>query len=147
MIFIQVATVALCLGISTFQLTLVSSQFYLLVDDLRFKIPAFSTEFCYVLLYVVTVVFQMFQYCWFGNEVLVKVDTYYERISVTPDFYLQSGEISTSAFEMNFADAPLHVRKNLAFFITRTQKPIKIPVLNLTFLSLQSFIKVKDKSN
>ncbi|KAJ3657893.1 hypothetical protein Zmor_009669 [Zophobas morio] len=107
---IQVATISVCIGICLLQIS---------ID------PSFSIEFCHLLFYAITILLQMFQYCWFGNEVLLK-----------------SSEISTAAFEINFADASVDVKKNLIFFMARTQRPIKIPVFKLTHLSLEIFVKV-----
>lgn len=38
-----------------------------------FKLPAFSFEFFAILLYEVTMLVDIFVFCWFGNEIHVKV--------------------------------------------------------------------------
>ncbi|XP_015838561.1 odorant receptor 4 isoform X2 [Tribolium castaneum] len=109
LIFVQVATSSIAIGLTLFQMTLNVSTFNVI----------------FLVLYGLSVTFQMFQYCWFGSEVIHKSD-----------------KIAYSAFEMNFVDAPLSVKENLVIFMACTQKPIKMPVLKVTHLSLQTFTKV-----
>ncbi|XP_044254280.1 odorant receptor 4-like [Tribolium madens] len=109
LIFVIVATSSIAIGVTL-------SQVFL-------KVSSFNIIFLVV--YILTVIFQMFQYCWFGSEIMYKSD-----------------KIPYSAFEMNFLDAPLSTKKNLVIFLTCTQKPIQMPILKVTHLSLQTFMKV-----
>ncbi|RZB40878.1 7tm 6 domain containing protein, partial [Asbolus verrucosus] len=70
-----------------------------------------------------TVLVQIFMYCWFGNEVEVK-----------------SNKVSYAAFESDWTSASQDVKKNLLFFIVRTQKPLKIAAMNMFHLSLENFV-------
>lgn len=54
----------------------------------------------------------------------------------------QSKKIPYAAFESNWVTASREFKKDLLFFICRTQKPIKIYAVNFFELSLNTFISV-----
>lgn len=54
----------------------------------------------------------------------------------------QSKKIPYAAFEANWVDASEDFKKDLLFFMLRTQKPIKIYAVNFFELSLDTFISV-----
>ncbi|KAJ3663412.1 hypothetical protein Zmor_007678 [Zophobas morio] len=104
--FTSVATIALGL----FKLTLTvpgSSEFYTLV----------------AFFYMGT--FQIFLYCWFGNEVELK-----------------STNIPEAAFQSEWIGVSLNFQKTLLIFLTRTQRHISITAFNLFPLSLQTFMRI-----
>jgi hypothetical protein len=75
-VFTQFFTSAISIGLTMFQLTVVSqpSNFSkMLVQTGLFKVAPLSTEFYSLLFYGSAIVVQIFMYCWFGNEVEVTV--------------------------------------------------------------------------
>ncbi|KAH0808229.1 hypothetical protein GEV33_014563 [Tenebrio molitor] len=69
---------------------------------------------------------QVFVYCWFGNEVMIK-----------------SSNISFSAYESGFwIDSSIALQKDLVFFLMRCCKPIQLRAVNFFGLSLQSFTSI-----
>jgi hypothetical protein len=85
----------------------------------------FTAGFFYFTSYYLASVTQMFQYCWFSNEV-----------------HLKSANVPCAAFESDWTDLSLEVKKGLLFFIMRTQKPLHISALNVFHLSLESFVAI-----
>ncbi|RZC42780.1 7tm 6 domain containing protein, partial [Asbolus verrucosus] len=69
---------------------------------------------------------QIFTYCWFGNEVEIK-----------------SNQIPHSIFESDWTRHSLKIKKDMMMLIVKSQKPIKLSALNLFYLSLDVYIKVK----
>ncbi|XP_023310521.1 uncharacterized protein LOC111691632 [Anoplophora glabripennis] len=67
----------------------------------------------------------LYIYCWYGNEVTEK-----------------SKKIPYAAFESNWVPASKGYKKDLLFFICRTQKPIKLYAVNFFELSLSTFIGI-----
>ncbi|RZC38949.1 7tm 6 domain containing protein, partial [Asbolus verrucosus] len=82
----------------------------------------FSSEFFSFLAFLMAIVIETFTYCWFGNEVEIK-----------------SSQISYAVFESNWPDASMEIKKHMVFFITRSQKPLKMSAVNLFYLSLDTF--------
>ncbi|RZC41460.1 7tm 6 domain containing protein [Asbolus verrucosus] len=111
-LFGQFSTSAVCIGLTMFQLTIITP---------------FTNEFYCLLFFGTSITTQMFQFCWFANEVQFKV---------------HSSNIAYAAFETNFVYSSMAVKRNLVIFMARTQKPIEISVLNLFILSLATFIKI-----
>ncbi|EFA09245.2 odorant receptor 14 [Tribolium castaneum] len=68
---------------------------------------------------------QVFIYCWFGNEVIVK-----------------SSKIPYALFESDWTQDSLEMKKNMIVFILRTQKTLKITVCHVFDLSLPTFLTI-----
>lgn len=77
------------------------------------------------LCYIAAVLMELFLFCWFGNEVSIK-----------------SENISRALYESVWPETSKNFKRNLFFFLTRTQKPIKIYALNFFQLSLDVFVWV-----
>jgi hypothetical protein len=75
-IFFQFFTSAVSLGLTLFQLTVVSCDLFStdLLQVFLQKTP-FTGEFYSAVSYGSTVMVETFIYCWFGNEVIIKVNT------------------------------------------------------------------------
>jgi hypothetical protein len=46
-------------------------------------------------------------------------------------------------FESDWTRAPLDVQKNMNIFVLRCQRPFKITAMNLFYLSMETFLKVR----
>ncbi|RZB89854.1 odorant receptor 59a-like, partial [Asbolus verrucosus] len=89
-----------------------------------------SSQFFSLASFGSAIVVEIFMYCWFGNEVEIK-----------------SSNIPIAAFESNWIDASMEVKKNMIFFILRCQTPLKMSALNLFYLSLDTFMRDLPKSH
>ncbi|RZC35670.1 7tm 6 domain containing protein [Asbolus verrucosus] len=127
-VFGQFFISATSIGITMFQLTMVDSQSF---HQLRHskntfqQVVPFSSEFFSLVSFGLAIIVEIFMYCWFGNEVEVK-----------------SSNVPIAAFESNWIDASIEVKKNMFFFILRCQTPLKMSALNLFYLSLDTFMRI-----
>ncbi|KAJ3663549.1 hypothetical protein Zmor_007802 [Zophobas morio] len=85
----------------------------------------FSTEFLFLVSYGVAIVTQIFMYCWFGNEVQVK-----------------SNNVSFAIYESKWPDFSKEIQKDIWFFMSRSQTPLRMSTLNVFYLSLESFMSI-----
>ncbi|XP_068903582.1 odorant receptor 46a-like [Tenebrio molitor] len=108
--FVQLLVSATITGLTLFQLS---------------TMVPFTAGFFYFTSYYLASVTQMFQYCWFSNEV-----------------HLKSANVPCAAFESDWTDLSLEVKKNLLFFIMRTQKALHISALDVFHLSVESFVAI-----
>ncbi|RZB39526.1 7tm 6 domain containing protein, partial [Asbolus verrucosus] len=69
----------------------------------------FSSEFFSFLVFLMAVVIQIFTYCWFGNEVEIK-----------------SSQISYAAFESNWPDASMEIKKHMLFIPCEENAKIRL---------------------
>ncbi|RZB40951.1 7tm 6 domain containing protein [Asbolus verrucosus] len=88
-------------------------------------VEPFNSEFYSLLFYVGAASFELFLYCWFGNEVEVK-----------------SSKILYAAFESNWTEAPLATKKNMIILTMKSRKPIKMSSFNVFYLSLDTYVQV-----
>ncbi|XP_063925642.1 odorant receptor 4-like [Zophobas morio] len=111
MTFGQFMTSVISICMTLFQLTLVTPL---------------TPEF-YTLLCCQSAVFtQVFVYCWFGNEVILK-----------------SNEISYCAYESGFwINSSVQIRKVMVFFLMQCGRPIKLRAVNFFGLSLDTFTAI-----
>ncbi|RZB39618.1 7tm 6 domain containing protein [Asbolus verrucosus] len=110
MSFGQFATSVIAICMTMFQLTVVAPL-----------TPEFYTLVC-----CQSAVFtQVFVYCWFGNEVIIK-----------------SGNIPFCAYESAWMNSSRELKNNLIFFVRRSQKPIKLRAVNFFGLSLETFTAI-----
>ncbi|RZC35671.1 7tm 6 domain containing protein [Asbolus verrucosus] len=84
-----------------------------------------SNEFFSLVTFGMAILVEIFMYCWFGNEVELK-----------------SRKISYAAFESDWLNISMEVKKKMVFFILRSQTPLKMSALNLFYLSLDTFMRV-----
>ncbi|RZB40219.1 7tm 6 domain containing protein [Asbolus verrucosus] len=96
-------------------------------DILNVKVTAFNASYIMLLFYQLAIFTQIFLYCWFGNEVVLKVN------------YLESGKIYYSLYVSNWYECPESFKKDLLFFMHRAQKPIILFVGNMFPVSLTTF--------
>lgn len=99
-----------------------------------------SGEFFTHLSYIVGLTTQILLYCWFGNEVEIKVSCQDEKPVLF--FSQQSSKTLSAVYEAKWVGQPQSVTKNILIFGMRCQKPIKITAINLFTLSLETFIAV-----
>ncbi|KAJ3648714.1 hypothetical protein Zmor_020493 [Zophobas morio] len=88
-------------------------------------VPPLSSDFFSFLFYANGVIIEIFIYCWFGNELQIK-----------------SGNVFVVAFESHWTEASSEAKRDLIFFMLRTQKFLKISALNLFDLTLENFLRI-----
>ncbi|KAJ3663389.1 hypothetical protein Zmor_007663 [Zophobas morio] len=106
----QFVTTATSLSLCLFQLTL---------------IPPLTSEFFSMISAVMSATFQIFLYCWYGNEIGAK-----------------SSKITYSAFESDWIGASSEAQRTLLIFVLRTHRQITIKTFNLFPLSLGTFMTI-----
>ncbi|XP_064215124.1 odorant receptor Or1 isoform X2 [Tribolium castaneum] len=100
-------------------------------------VKTLNATFVMLLFYQVAIFTQIFLYCWFGNEVVLK-----------------SAKLYYSAYESRWYECPQSFKKDLLFFMQRTQKPIvlfvgkmfPITILRSSWAYFMALRKVHDKS-
>ncbi|RZC36710.1 7tm 6 domain containing protein, partial [Asbolus verrucosus] len=127
LIFVEFFVGAISIGLSMFQLTVVSfncdlSQFTLVI--LFNKVVPFSGEFFSFISYSNCISLQVFMYCWFGNEIEVK-----------------SNKLPYAIFESDWTSLSPEVKRNLIILLLRVQRPLKMSAFGLFYLSLETFVK------
>ncbi|XP_044259418.1 odorant receptor Or1-like [Tribolium madens] len=100
--------------VSLFQMTLVSVM---------------SFKFVSMLLYQGCVLMEIFLWCYYGNEIILKSD-----------------ELTRSAYMCEWIEESRQFKKNLIFFMTRTQFPLKLYASGYFTLSLETFTAVVKSS-
>lgn len=80
-----------------------------------------------LLAYQVAIFTQIFLYCWFGNEVIVKSENF-----------------CYSAFKSNWYECSESVKKIILFYMLKTQKPIILFVGDLFPISVTTFTSVSE---
>ncbi|XP_018351974.1 PREDICTED: odorant receptor Or1-like [Trachymyrmex septentrionalis] len=95
-----------------------------------------SVEFAYSSSYLGSMLIQIYLYCWFGNEVTLKVD----YLNILKPF--KTTEIGNAVYEMDWPMLPVDLMKTLLIIITRSVKPIKITSGYIITLSNESFMKI-----
>ncbi|XP_066594027.1 odorant receptor 67c-like isoform X2 [Prorops nasuta] len=84
-----------------------------------------SMELIPILICILTILLQIFFYCWFGNEVISS-----------------SLDLATMVYTMDWTALTLQRQKDLIFILLRIKTPIKITSSFLVTLSTQSFISI-----
>ncbi|XP_064212334.1 odorant receptor 46a-like [Tribolium castaneum] len=100
--------------VSLFQMTLVSLR---------------SFQFFSMFLYQGCVLMEIFLWCYYGNEIILKSD-----------------ELTRSAYMCEWIEESREFKKNLIFFMTRTQFPLKLYASRYFTLSLETFTAVVKSS-
>ncbi|EFA09246.1 odorant receptor 46a [Tribolium castaneum] len=85
----------------------------------------YGSEYYRFISFACSVLVQVFIYCWFGNEVIVK-----------------SEKIPYALFECDWTPEPLEVKRSMIIFIIRTQRILKITVSYMFDLSLPTFLSI-----
>ncbi|KAJ3663588.1 hypothetical protein Zmor_007835 [Zophobas morio] len=88
-------------------------------------VEPFSSEFYSFLSYENGTLVEIFMFCWFANEVTLK-----------------SEGVAYAAFESEWVNFSPDVKKEIIFFVTRCQRPLKISAMNIFYLSLETFMKI-----
>ncbi|KYN32658.1 Putative odorant receptor 92a [Trachymyrmex septentrionalis] len=96
-----------------------------------------SLDFAYNLSYLGCMLMQIYLYCWFGNEVTLKV-------SHLKILELLNTEIGSAVYEMDWPMLPVDLMKTFLVIITRSMRPIKITSGYVLTLSNESFMKVNE---
>ncbi|XP_030761145.1 odorant receptor 30a-like [Sitophilus oryzae] len=84
-----------------------------------------SVEFFYLILYQLAIGNLILVPCWFATEMTRK-----------------SEDISMAAYASNWFDFNSNFKKDLAFFIMRSQKPLKLYAANFFEVSVVTFVKI-----
>ncbi|XP_051175109.1 putative odorant receptor 92a [Leptopilina boulardi] len=72
-----------------------------------------------------SLLFEIFLYCWFGQEMIGK-----------------SAGIADVAYEVNWTNLPIKSKKYLILIILRAAKPIELSGLSIVTMSLETFLKI-----
>ncbi|EFA10800.2 odorant receptor 94a [Tribolium castaneum] len=110
----------LTLGQLTATLFILCTSLYLISTT-----PASSKQFYAELVYMVAMGFQLYLYCWFGNEVT-----------------LMASEIPVNVWKADWYDCDQSFKKSMIFTMTRMQKPIYMTVGKFAPLTLQTFVYI-----
>ncbi|KAH0807266.1 hypothetical protein GEV33_015525 [Tenebrio molitor] len=102
----QFFTSSVCMAMGLFRLALVTPS---------------SFEFYTLSFSILSVIMQIFTYCWFGEEVESK-----------------SSKIAYATFESEWIVQPSHVKKNMLIFVESAQHPVKLSTFKLFYLSLDT---------
>ncbi|XP_056644738.1 uncharacterized protein LOC130450387 [Diorhabda sublineata] len=95
----------------------------------KFKVPVISVRFFSMVLYQYCMLLEIFPICYFGNEVIVESD-----------------RLTNSAYHSDWTNYSFQVRKNLIFFMTRSQRLLKLYAGGFFTMSLDTFIKILKSS-
>ncbi|EFN88818.1 Odorant receptor Or1 [Harpegnathos saltator] len=96
-----------------------------------------SFEFVWSLSYLGCMLMQIYLYCWFGNEVTLKVGHF--KINNSKP---KSTEVGTAVYEMDWGMFPVDLMKSLLLIATRSKKSIRITSGYMIALSNESFMKI-----
>ncbi|KAK9309029.1 hypothetical protein QLX08_001212 [Tetragonisca angustula] len=110
MIFLQfsISSVVLCLSI--YKLS---------------TIDPFSMNFVWSGSYLCCMLMQVYLYCWFGNEMMLK-----------------SKKVSDAIYEMDWMTLPADLMKDLLLVLVRTKRPVKMTSGHVVVLSVDSFTTI-----
>ncbi|RZC43043.1 uncharacterized protein BDFB_009339 [Asbolus verrucosus] len=86
-------------------------------------VSVFSLQFLSMVLYQACMLLEIFLWCYYGNEVILK-----------------SEQLTESAYVCEWVDCSKEFRKNLLFFMTRSQIPLKLYAGGYFSLSLDTFM-------
>ncbi|XP_022909848.1 odorant receptor 4-like [Onthophagus taurus] len=78
-----------------------------------------------MIVYLVLAMYQVFIFCWHGNEI-----------------FLISDSLPQMVYESNWLVTSLSTRKSLAIMMTRAYRPIKLTAGKFAFLSLETFVTI-----
>ncbi|XP_057666239.1 odorant receptor 46a-like [Diorhabda carinulata] len=92
-------------------------------------VPVISVRFFSMVLYQYCMLLEIFPICYFGNEVIVESD-----------------RLTNSAYHSDWINYSFQVRKNLIFFMTRSQRLLKLYAGGFFTMSLDTFIKILKSS-
>ncbi|RLZ02260.1 Odorant receptor 46 [Cephus cinctus] len=84
-----------------------------------------SIEFITIIVYFLSIVFQLLVYCWYGNEVILK-----------------SIEVTDAVFEMDWIRLPALMKKDLIMIMMRAERAIKFTSGYVLTLSLDSYVAI-----
>ncbi|XP_018566967.1 odorant receptor Or2-like [Anoplophora glabripennis] len=105
---------------------------FLLVHIRGLNLQFFNTVF-----YFAAMMCQLGMYCWFGNEIIVKVN-------ICAIFL--SSDTKTACYESDWIDCEVKVRKILIIIMERSKRPLFLTAGKFSVLSLNSFTTVMNSS-
>lgn len=99
---------------------------------------------------------QIYIFCWYGNEVKLKVYSFHDNNesnpsiqSVTSYFFffiiLQSLDISNMIFELDWPDLDNTTKRDLLMIMMRASYPIEMTSVHVITMNLDSFVIVSTK--
>ncbi|XP_044258923.1 odorant receptor Or1-like [Tribolium madens] len=88
-----------------------------------------SLQFLSMALYQTCMITEIFLWCYYGNEII-----------------LQSNKLTQSVYMSQWLDFPKEFKKDLLFFMTRSQKPLKLYAGGYFTLSLETFMAIVKSS-
>lgn len=112
-----------------------------------------ASKFLEASLYLIRIIAQILYYCWFSNEVKLKVcyrkaNSFYEfflRIPSCDTFSSQSLQVPDMVFKSDWPSWDNETKKILLVIMTRATRPIEFSSGYLVTLNLDSFMAVSMK--
>ncbi|KAB0790785.1 hypothetical protein PPYR_15295 [Photinus pyralis] len=81
-----------------------------------------NSQFVMLLDYLIILMLQLFMYCWYGNEIILK-----------------SVKIGEACYKFNWCDSGTPVRQTLFIIMERSKRPLTITTVKLSTLSLSAY--------
>lgn len=100
---------------------------------------------------------QIYIFCWYGNEVKLKVYSFHDNNESNPSiqsvtsyfffffFILQSLDISNMIFELDWPDLDNTTKRDLLMIMMRASYPIEMTSVHVITMNLDSFVIVSTK--
>lgn len=102
-------------------------------------------------IYSICILIQIYIFCWYGNEVKLKVYSLRDNNESNPIcclvffFILQSLDISNMIFELDWPDLDNSTKRDLLMIMMRASYPIEITSIHVITMNLDSFVIVSTK--
>jgi hypothetical protein len=111
-------------------------------------VSVLSFRFFAMMLYQICVLMEIYLWCYYGNEVILKVNNTCALLFKYLNLLLfQSDKLTESAYICEWIDGPKEFKQDLLFFMTRTQFPLQLYASGYFTLSLETFKAVCLKAN
>lgn len=123
----------------------------------------FSMDIVFSYSYLGSMLMEVYLYCWFGNEMTLKVGTVFRVMHTSinhrniggifflnpPNFqlHLQSNEVGDAIYQMDWTILPVDILKDFLLIMTRSMKPLKISCGHVLILSVESFMSVSSNDS
>lgn len=125
----------------------------------RLSVMEFGPKFMETATYTLCLLMQVFYYCWYGNEVKLKVrftcdlmvllETELRDFTISNISVLQSLEIPNAVLESNLPFLNDSSKKILLLIMRRSLEPIEFTSCHVISMNLESFaiVSIKETSN
>lgn len=116
-----------------------------------------SAKYFPLVLYTICMLIEIFIYCWFGNEVKLKVPSIHILMKINVSIflhdhtiihkyyfitYLQSFQMIDHIFEINWLELNINFKKAFVMIMNRATTPIEFTSAYIFSMNLESFVGV-----